>query len=219
MEDLVGGEVVELPYYHLLRTELDGIPLVVSRTGWSGEVGYEVYLCDGRRGVELWERIMDAGRSYNIAPTAPSEIRRIEAGILNYGADMTIQDNPYEVGLGWLVDLDKGADFIGKEALGRISREGVSRRLVGVEIEGPPIPGRSQHNQDRWPVALEGRTVGYVPDAVYSPRLTRNIGYAMVPVEHSTLGTRLEVTAPWGTTGSTVVRKPFVDPGKKIPKA
>ena len=100
---LFGDEVLALRYYWFLETDLDGIPVVVTRTGWSGEVGYEIYLRDGSRGVELWDRVMDAGRDLGISPTGPSDIRRVEAGILNYGIDMTLDTNPYEVGLGWQV--------------------------------------------------------------------------------------------------------------------
>ncbi|HET7088469.1 MAG TPA: glycine cleavage system protein T, partial [Anaerolineae bacterium] len=134
IQALFGDQVLELPYYTFLETKLDGIPVIVTRTGWSAEVGYEIYLRDGSRGVELWERVMEAGKPHNIKPTGPSDIRRIEAGILNYGADMTLENNPYEVGLGWLVDEDKEADYIGKQALRRIKAEGVKRKLVGVEI-------------------------------------------------------------------------------------
>ena len=220
VRDLFGEHVSDMPYYHCAETKLDGMPLVVSRTGWSGEVGYEVYLLDGSRGDDLWERIMTAGRAYDIAVIAPSEIRRIEAGILNYQADMTLDENPYEVGLGWLVDLNKKADFIGKQALRRIKAQGVTRKLVGVEIAGEPVPGESQHNEGRWPVRHGSKTVGYVPDAIYSPRLKRNIGYAMVPIELSKLGTKLSVLVPdRGERKMTVVKKPFVDPAKDIPKS
>ena len=95
MKDLVGPEVLDLGYYHFMRTKIDGIPVVITRTGWTAEVGYEVYLCDGSRGIELWDRIMEAGKGHEIRPIAPSEIRRIEAGILNYGSDMTLENNRY----------------------------------------------------------------------------------------------------------------------------
>ncbi|MEE9563185.1 MAG: glycine cleavage system protein T, partial [Thermoanaerobaculia bacterium] len=114
---LFGDKVLDLAYYWFLETELDGIPVIVTRTGWSGEVGYEIYLRDGSRGGDLWDRVMEAGKPYNITPTGPSDIRRIEAGILNYGIDMTLDNNPFEVGLGWLVEFDQEAEFIGKEAL------------------------------------------------------------------------------------------------------
>ncbi len=213
---LFGEEVVGLRYYAFVETALDGIPVVVTRTGWSGEVGYEIYLRDGSRGVDLWERVMEAGRPFGIAPTGPSDIRRIEAGILNYGIDMTLDNNPYEVGLGWLVNLDKQSDFIGRQALERIRREGPQRKLVGVEIEGEPL----DLNMDRWPVNRNGASVGWVTSVVYSPRLEKNIGYALVPVEHAADGTRLSVQVPKvGERLATVVPKPFVDPGKEIPKA
>ncbi|MEW5987651.1 MAG: glycine cleavage T C-terminal barrel domain-containing protein [Chloroflexota bacterium] len=216
VQALFGDKVLELGYYYFLETSLDGIPVVVTRTGWTGEVGYEVYLRDGRRGVELWERIMEAGRPYHIAPTGPSDIRRVEAGILNYGIDMTLDNNPYEVGLGWLVDQDKAADYVGKEALQRIKAEGVKRKLVGVEIAGDPIP----FNMTRWAVSHDGRPIGFITSALYSPRLKKNIGYANVPVELSRLGTELVVSVPdIGERPAVAVRKPFVDPDKDIPKS
>lgn len=216
MQALFGDTIRELPYYHFIETDLDGIPILVTRTGWTGEVGYEIFLRDRSRGVELWERVMKAGKPYNIVPTGPSDIRRIEAGILNYGADMTLDDNPYEVGLGRLVDPDKEADFIGKDALRRIKDGGVKRRLVGVEIEGEPL----DLNLTRWNVSRNGAPVGVVTSAIYSPRLEKNIGYAMLPVEHAELGTQLAVVVPGsGERPATVVPKPFVDPKKEIPKS
>jgi len=189
---------------------------VLTRTGWTGEVGFEVYLRDGSRGTDLWERIMAAGLPYDIRPTGPSDIRRVEAGILNHGADMTIENNPYEVGLGRLVDAGKEQDFMGKEALARIASEGVQRKLVGVEIEGDRIP----FNDARWPARDEkGAEVGKVTSALYSPRLEKNIGYAWVPVALGEPGTRLAVETPAGAASATVVPVPFVDPTKEIPKA
>lgn len=216
MQTLLGDRIVGLAYYHFIETELDTIPVVVTRTGWSGEVGYEIFLRDGSRGLELWEKIMEAGRPHDIRPTGPSDIRRIEAGILNYGADMTMADNPYEVGLGWLVDLDKEAHFIGKEALERIKAAGIKRKLVGIEIQGDPV----DLNMTRWTVSREGTPVGHVTSAVYSPRLERNIGYAMLPIEHADIGTELAVHMPGlGDRPARVARKPFVDPKKEIPKS
>ena len=216
MGDLFGASILNLPYYDFIESNLDGIPLVITRTGWTGEVGYEIFLCDPKRGVELWEKILQVGRRYKIAPTGPSDIRRIEAGILNYGADITLTDNPYEVGLGWLVDLEKRDDFIGKESLQRIKSQGGRRKLVGVEIGGRPI----EFNMTRWPVRNGDGDVGYVTSAIYSPRLKQNIGYAMLPIEHAELGTKFTVMVP-GTKGrpATVVRKPFLDPKKDIPKS
>lgn len=213
---LFGEAVLRLRYYYFLETQLDGIPVVVTRTGWSGEVGYEIYLRDGSRGNELWERIMEAGRPHNILPTGPSDIRRVEAGILNWGADMTLENNVYEVGLDYLVDEEKKANYIGRDALARIKAQGVRRKLVGIELSGERI----EMNAVRWPVSKDGRAIGQVTSAVWSPRLKKNIGYAMVPLEYAAAGTRLAVTIPdLGERAATVVPRPFVDPDKAIPKS
>ncbi len=212
---LFGDRALALRYYYFFETDLDGIPLIVTRTGWTGEVGYEIYLRDGSRALDLWERVMDAGRPYNIRPTGPSDIRRIEAGILNYGTDMTLENNPYEVGLERLVDIDKREDFIGRDALRRIQTEGVRRRLAGVEIEGPALP----FNFTRWPVRKGSEPVGVVTSAVHSPRLEKNIGYAMVPAACAALGTRLTVETPLEEAPAVVVVMPFMDPAKQIPKS
>ena len=213
---LFGERVDDLAYYHFFETELNGIPVIVTRTGWTGEVGYELYLRDGSRGVELWDRVLAAGEPFQIRPTGPSDIRRIEAGMLNLGADMTPADNPYEVGLGWLVDQDKSSDYIGKQALARIRTQGVRRKLVGVDIEGERIP----FNMVRWTVRQGGAPIGAVTSAIYSPRLKKNIGYAMLPVAASEMGTSLTVEIPEiGERKATVVPKPFIDPEKDIPKS
>jgi aminomethyltransferase len=215
MQALLGEQVLGLRYYYFIQTAVQGMPVIVTRTGWSGEVGYEIYLLDSGQGSALWESVMEAGEPYNIAPTGPSDIRRIEAGILNYGADITLEDNPYEVGLGWMVDLDQEAEFVGKSALARIAREGPRRKLVGVEIEGERI----EFNMTKWPVSTAGAPVGRITSAIYSPSLKKNIGYAMLPVEHAELGTELSVAVPdSGERKATVVPRPFVDPDKDIPK-
>src|SRR3989442_14974900 len=128
-------------YYHLRETELDGIPLVITRTGWSAERGYELYLRDSKFGEKLWDAVMAAGAQYDIRPIAPSEIRRIEAGILNYSSDIMLDNNPYEGGLGWTVDEDKESDYLGKGAVARIKGDGVKRKIVGIEVEGSPLGG------------------------------------------------------------------------------
>ena len=213
--ELFGPEVLDLRYYWFTRTEVDGIPVIVTRTGWTSEVGYEVYLLDRTRGVDLWERIMEAGRPHRIRPTGPSDIRRIEGGIFNWGADMTHEHNPFEMGMDRLVDLDIDFPFMGKDALRRIKAEGVSRKIVGIEIGGP----RLEMNETRWPVGSDGKEVGQVTSAIHSPRLEKNIGFAWVPIGLAGQGTSLEVETPDGPREAAVVPMPFVDPGKKIPKS
>jgi len=213
MQALFGDGISDLRYFYLRELEIDGIPLVVSRTGWSSELGYELYLRDGTRGIELWERIMATGAPYGLAPGHTSSIRRIEGAMLSYHADMDIDTNPYELGLEGLVDLDMDEYFIGKEALRRIRAEGVSRKQVGLQIEGNPLPGP---NTSFWPLRKDGETIGKVTSAVHSPRLKNNIALAMAAVEHAALGTELEVQTPTETLAAKIVEKPFFDPKKAI---
>jgi glycine cleavage system aminomethyltransferase T len=207
---LFGDQVSGLGYYAFFETRLDGIPLIVTRTGWTGELGYELYLLDPSQGEKLWNRVMEAGKPFGIAATGPSDIRRIEAGILNFGIDMTIDNNPYEIGMERLVDAAKAHDFIGKDALKKIREKGPSRRLVGLEISGAPL----DLNMTRWPVSIQGRAVGQVTSAVHSPRLQKNIGYAYVPIEHAGEGTRVEVATSSGPREAAVVKMPFIDPAR-----
>lgn len=211
MRALFGERITDLRYYWLREVELDGIPLIVSRTGWSSELGYELYLRDGSRGDELWERIMAAGAPLGLKPGHTSTIRRIEGGMLSYHADMDSGTNPYELGLDRLVDLDMEADFIGKAALRRIREQGVARRQVGLHIEGAPLKGP---NTTFWAVSRGGETVGKVTSAVHSPRLEQNIALAMVTAGTAELGTVVEVATPGGPAHATVVERPFFDPGK-----
>jgi glycine cleavage system aminomethyltransferase T len=213
MNALFGESIYELKYYWVREYELDGIPLIVSRTGWSSELGYEIYLRDASKGDELWEKIMDAGAPFGIKPGHTSSIRRIEGGMLSYHADMDINTNPYELSLDRLVNLDIDAEFIGKTALKRIKENGVSRKQVGLIIDGPVLEGP---NTRFWPVEQNGEQVGKVTSAVHSPRLKQNIALAMVGIEYSSIGTSFKVQTPSGEVTATVVETPFYDPKKKI---
>jgi len=213
MQTLFGESIAELRYYWLRKTELDGIPLIVSRTGWSSELGYELYLRDGSRGDELWEKIMTAGAAHGLAPGHTSTIRRIEGGMLSYHADMDINTNPYELGLDRLVNLDADINFVGKSALQKIREAGVSRKQVGIEIDGDPLGGP---NTTFWPVLKDEKKIGQVTSAIYSPRLKRNIALAMVSTDYAKPGTQVDVLQTTATTNATIVNKPFYDPRKKI---
>lgn len=216
---LLGEPASSLGYYRCAEAELGGIPVVVSRTGWTGEVGYEVYLRDPARGEDLWASILEAGRPHGIRVIAPSEARRIEAGIFNYGSDMTVADTPFHVtGLERLVDLDAPAAYIGKDALRRIAEEGVDRKLVGIELGGEPLTAEGALS-DPPPVRRDGEAVGRVTAAAWSPRLERNVGYAWVPLELAEEGTLLEADAVEGALPVTVAALPFLDPQKAVPRA
>lgn len=216
MKVLFGQEIGDLKYYWLREVELDGIPLVVSRTGWSSELGYEIYLRDGARGDDLWEAIMAAGEPFGLKPGHTSSIRRIEGAMLSYHADADSTTNPFELGLDRLVALDADIEFIGKAALQKIKAAGVTRKQVGLVIDGERLAGP---NTRFWPISHNGSVVGQVTSAVYSPRLEQNIALALVAVDASELGTKLRVATNSGTTTATVVDRPFFDPKKSLAAA
>ena len=213
MQQLFGEDIEKLKYFWLIETALDDIPLVVSRTGWSSERGYELYLRDGSRGSELWERIMAAGEPLGLRPGHTSTIRRIEGAMLSYHADMDINTNPFELGLGRLVDLEMETDFIGKSALAKINATGVSRQLVGLEIDAAPL---ERPNAEHWPLHVGAENVGHITSAVYSPRLKRNIALGIVDVSHARIGQWLKANCNGGELDVTVVEKPFHDPKKRL---
>lgn len=213
MQSLFGDRINDLRYYWFAEFELDGMPLIISRTGWSSELGYEIYLRDGSRGDELWERIMQAGRMFGLKPGHTSAIRRIEGGMLSYHADMDSHTNPFELGLDRLVDLEMEADFIGKAALTKIAEQGVTRKQVGLEIDGEPLTGA---NNEFWPIIVGSEQVGCVTSAIYSPRLGANIALAILSVEYSEVGTQAEIVTPFGRRSVKVVPKPFYDPKKNL---
>ncbi|MFB3738188.1 MAG: glycine cleavage T C-terminal barrel domain-containing protein [Candidatus Velamenicoccus archaeovorus] len=216
MVKLLGPEIQDLRYYFWTEAKIAGAPVVVTRTGWTSEVGYEVYLTDPSKGTEVWEAIMEAGQEFGIKPTGPSDIRRIEGAIFNWGADMTYENNAFEMGLERLVDLDSLRDeqCISIAAYRRIAERGVERKINGVELDGDPFP---ELNNVKWPVLDGGTEIGRVTSAIHSPRLGKNIGYAWLPAERSRVGEQVRVATEWGERAATVVEMPFVDPGKQIP--
>jgi glycine cleavage system aminomethyltransferase T len=224
MADLFGPSVLDIPYYYLRRYELAGLDVVVSRTGYTAELGFEIYLHNASRdGGKLWDTVWEAGQPHGLRPIGPSHIRRIEAGMLAYGCDITLDTNPLEVGYDyrWMVNLDQEADFVGKQALRQIKAEGISRLMVGVEISGEPLGSYNDGSMIE-PFAVSsaaGEPIGRVTSACYSPRLERNIGLAMLANDHTAYGTQVGIETPTGLRTGTVVEKPFVDPRKATPKA
>jgi glycine cleavage system aminomethyltransferase T len=215
MAKLVGEEILELRYYFWTEAKIGGAPVVITRTGWTSEVGYEVYLTDTSKGVEVYDAIMEAGQEFGIKPTGPSDIRRIEGAIFNWGADMTYEDNPIEMGLERLVDWHLPDEAsISLRALREIKERGVSKRIVGVELDGDPFP---ELNNVKWPVQEGSERIGKVTSAIYSPRLAKNIGFAWLPTAMAEVGTHVTVDSEWGPRTGTVVAMPFVDPAKQIP--
>ncbi len=216
LEKLVGAAIYDMKYYWCERFEVKDIPVLVSRTGWTAVQGFEINILDPSRGDDLWNAVFEAGEEFGIRAVAPVEARRIEAGIMNLNSDMTLENNPFEImGLEHLVE-EQPQDYMGKDALESVRRSGVKRKLVGIELEGDELRAELTWF---WPVHKDGREVGKVTDAVWSPRLARNIGYVWVPIELSEPGTELDVESEQGHLKGRTAAIPFIDPRKEVPAA
>jgi glycine cleavage system aminomethyltransferase T len=214
LEKLVGAAIYDLKYYWVDWFDIKDIPVLISRTGWTAVQGFEINLLDPTRGDDLWNAVFEAGEEFNIRPVAPVEARRIEAGIMNYGSDMTLADTPLHIqSLAHLVE-DQPQDYIGKQALEALKAKGVDRQLVGIEWSGNELPAELSWF---WPVVRDGKEVGRVTDAVWSPKLEKNIGYAWVPMDLAEAGNTLDVESENGHLQVTTARIPFVDPRKEVP--
>ncbi len=218
LEKLVGPAIYDLKYYWTEHFEIDGIPVVISRTGWTAVQGFEINLLGFEAGGALWDAVFRAGEEFNIRPIAPCEARRIEAGIFNYGSDMRLSDTPFHVmGLERLVE-EQPQDYIGKAALERIRKEGVDRKLVGIEF--PDHPELRAELAEYWKAFAGGKAIGHVTDVVWSPRLEKNIGYVWVPIGLAEPGNDLEVLTDHGEKlRARTATIPFVDPRKEVPAA
>ena len=209
MRPLFGSVVDEMGFFHFVETDLDGIPVVVSRTGWSGEFGYEIFLRDGAQGGRLWQKLFDAGRGLGVKAGAPNNIRRMEAGLLSYRTDMDATMNPIELGLDRFVDLAGPDDFIGKQAIAHVVETGPRRLKTGLFISGEPI---RQGPIRWWPVSVDGRSVGVVTSATWSPTLEQNMGFSVLDVDFASKGLEVTVATPDGTRTAITTAIPFVDP-------
>lgn len=208
MRRVFGSSIDDLGFYRFIETTLDGVPLVVARTGWSGEVGYELFLRDGSRGTWLWDRLFSVGVDLGVRAGAPNNIRRVEAGLMSYGTDMDSTMNPWEVGLQEFVDLGSSDEFIGRSALVEVAETGPKRRRIGLVISGEPI---RQGPIRWWPVAHEGTEVGFVTCAVYSPGLEKNIAYCLAGAGAAD-GSTFDVLTPDGPRSAERAAIPFVSP-------
>ena len=207
MSKVFGKWIEELAFYKFKEVNHAGIPMVIARMGYSRERCYEIFLQDGKKGNELWEILWDAGKDLNITPGTPNQIFRLEAGILSFGADMHRDNNPFEVGLDWMIDLDQKDDFIGREALETIKRNGIKKKLMGAEIAGPKMEFFNEENLD---VSIDGNIVGEMMSAVFSPRFKKNICYIILDVEHALPGQSVDIQTPEGEVKAELVKLPWI---------
>ena len=177
---MFGEWVRGLKYFWFRETTLSGIPVLLARSGWSKQGGFEIYLLDGSRGTQLWNLVREAGKPWDIGPGAPNACERIESGLLSYGGDSDDSTNPYEVRLGKYVDLDVPDNVIGIQALRKIHAAGPRRHQLGVALEGhePTQLGFAWN-----PILRNGAKVGDLTNCVWSQRLKKNIGFALIGID------------------------------------
>ena len=210
---LFGEWITELKNFWFRETELDGVPVVLQRSGWSKQGGYELYLCDSERGTELWNKVKAAGQPFGIGPGAPNYIERLESSLLSIGADTLWDSDPFEAGLDKMLDLDRDDDFIGKAALRTLAKLGSRRKLVAVVFDGDPV----EPNEHPWPIFIDGNRVGSIRSAGYSPRRKSNIGFALVDRAYRDEGKIFEVRNGQHSYSGEIVTFPIVAPGTPLP--
>ena len=203
---IFGDWVRDLKFFWFQQAEVEGIPLMLARSGWSKQGGFELYLMDGSRGTELWNIVREAGQPFDIGPGNPNLCERIEGGLLSWGSDTDDQTNPFEIGLGKYVDLDVDDDVVGIEALRQIDSDGPTRHQLGIILEGdvPVEPHLVWYD-----ISCEGRDVGHMTNGVWSHRLSKNIGYVLVSADVAP-GQAAEVHKDGQTISGTLCKLPFL---------
>ena len=204
---MFGTDILNLKYYWLTQVKFEGINLVISRTGWSGELGYEIYLSDFEKGSYIFNRILEIGEEFSIAVGSVNQTRRIESGILSWGVDMSQNENPYQVGLGKLVELESKDDFIGKKAAIELSNKKQKKVLVGIKLHS----NNKLNNEIHWNIIKGKKNVGKLTSVSFSPRLKSNIGIGIVDYNYSTIGTKFKVEAYNELVESEIVKLPFME--------
>ena len=216
MIKIFGDQIADLKYYWFKQFKFKNTQLIISRTGWSSELGYEIFLTDSTVGNQLYEHIMNIGEPMGLKPGHTSTIRRIEGGMLSYHADMTINTNPLELGMNKFIDLNGNFDFIGKNSLIKINKDGIKRKQVGLFLDISRMDGP---NTRFWDIKYDNKIVGKLTSAVYSPRLEKNIALAMIDIDYSDLNQELIVNDGDCDFNAIVVNTPFYDPNKSLTRS
>ena len=212
MSKVFGDWIDDLGFYKFKDVNHQGIPMVIARMGYSRELCYEIFLQDHSQGNQLWEILWEAGKDLNISPGGPNIILRLEGGILSYGGDFDRSNNPFEVGLEWMIDLNQEDDFIGKEALREIKFKGPTKKLMGAEIEGDPI---NFANEEHLPISVDGKNIGTMNTMTYSPRLEKNLSYVFLDIKYAKVGQEIVISAPDEDLKAKVVDIPWLKRARK----
>ncbi len=204
LQKLTSVDLSAIKFYWFTEGELAGVPMIISRTGYTGEPGFELYF-DRKYSEEVWNKVFQAGQEFEIAPIGlgARDTLRLEKKYCLYGNDIDETTNPLEAGLGWITKLQKG-DFIGRDALLKVKAEGIKRKLVGFIVAGRAIP------RHHYPILVEGKEVGHVTSGCYSPILEKNIGLGYVAIEHAGIGNKIMINARGREVPAEIVKTPFV---------
>ncbi len=171
--------IMGLKYYQFIETNLFGIDIIIARSGWSNQFGYEIYITREIDAPTLWNSLMDAGKEFRIVPSCPNQIDRIEAGMISHQGDTSLEENPLELNLPKFYDLDQEVDFVGKEALLKIREEGIKKQFTGFKISGKKIG----YNMARIPLFNKnGEQQGFVTSTIYSPNFGCNIALGYIDI-------------------------------------
>lgn len=206
LQKLTRVDLFSIPYYHFVQGELAGVSMTISRTGYTGELGVELFLhADPSRCKDVWGKILEAGLEFGIQPVGlgARDTLRLEMGYCLYGNDIDATTNPLEAGLGWITKLDKG-EFIGRASLLKAKQDGLKRKLVGFTVEERAFP---RHGYE---ISLNGSAIGRVTSGTFSPTLEKGIGMGYVETAYSAPGTAVEVVVRAKTVPATIVKLPFV---------
>ena len=192
MAKVLGEQVRDIRFFWFIHASLVGTDFIIARSGWSGQGGFEIYLEDGSKGLELWDAIWDAGQEFNIRAGCPNLIDRIERGLFSYGSDMTIANDPYECGLDRFFEPEKEAECLSHSALQEVRRNGPAKNLVYLSIEGDVLLSP----RDTWDVLDENdKQVGIITSLAYSKNYGSNLAFAMVEADLNQHGNTLYVDA------------------------
>ena len=204
LQKLTDVDLSAIKFYWFREGELAGVPMIISRTGYTGEPGFELYF-DKKYSMEIVEKVFEAGKEFDIAPIGlgARDTLRLEKKYCLYGNDIDQTTNPIEAGLGWITKLKKG-DFIGREAIARVKEEGPKRKLVGFISEGRMIP------RHHYPIKKDGSEIGHVTSGCFSPILEKNIGLGYVATEFSDIGQVITIDARGREINAEIVKTPFV---------
>lgn len=208
LKKLTGVNLSDMKYYTSISGKLAGVDMLISRTGYTGELGFELYFnSDVATGEKVWEAIFEAGKEFGIKPIGlgARDTLRLEMGFCLYGNDIDQSTNPLEAGLDWITKFEKG-DFIGREALLKTKQNGLTRKLIGFKVEDKKFIPR--HGYD---INIDGKTTGVVTSGTFSPTLEIGIGMGYVDTVNSGEGKEISVTVRGTEAKALIITPPFVN--------